>query len=174
MRRLQGSRSHPQLKEVEMRKEVWRLGSGYSTCQISTMGRVRRVWIDHKGRNRTRLMTLSVRRDGYLRVPVSENGESGWVKVHQLVAGTFLGVCPPGREVNHRDGNKRNNAIDNFEYVTPEDNKKHAVRVRTIRRFYRAGKGENWLFKEFGRYGFSRAVIGRVVRRRGGKTKGGR
>lgn len=47
---------------------------------------------------------------------------------HRLVAIAFL--TPPSKnhtEVNHKDGNKLNNCIDNLEWVTPSENQKHAI-----------------------------------------------
>ena len=47
------------------------------------------------------------------------------ISVHTLVADAFLGPCPEGMEVNHKDFDKCNNRIDNLEYVTPAKNKEH-------------------------------------------------
>jgi hypothetical protein len=47
--------------------------------------------------------------------------------VHRLVLLTFGGPPTSGQEVNHKDGDKRNNAIDNLEWVTRSENMQHAV-----------------------------------------------
>jgi hypothetical protein len=42
------------------------------------------------------------------------------------VADAFIGPIPEGMEVNHKDGNKDNNAVENLEIITPEANLLHA------------------------------------------------
>lgn len=49
------------------------------------------------------------------------------VRVHQLVAETFIGEKPEGYVVNHKDGVKTNNNVENLEYVTPSENNQHAL-----------------------------------------------
>lgn len=47
-------------------------------------------------------------------------------KVHRLVISLFLGEKPE-MQVNHIDGNKENNSIENLEYVTNKENRIHAI-----------------------------------------------
>ena len=47
------------------------------------------------------------------------------VKIHRLVAETFIGPSP--LNVNHKDGNKENNKLENLEYFTIQENMKHAA-----------------------------------------------
>lgn len=48
--------------------------------------------------------------------------------IHSIIARTFLGPVPQGLEINHKDGNKHNNSIDNLEYCTRQENLEHAVK----------------------------------------------
>ena len=45
---------------------------------------------------------------------------------HRLCAHQFVGECPAGMEVNHKDGDKMNNHYSNLEYVTHSENIKHS------------------------------------------------
>jgi hypothetical protein len=45
-----------------------------------------------------------------------------WVSIHKLVASKYLGVCPEGKEISHKDGNKWNNHWSNLEYITHAEN----------------------------------------------------
>lgn len=73
-----------------------------------------------------------VNRCGYLQMNFSRNDGSGrtvTVKVHHLIALTFLENPNDLPEVNHKDGNKQNNAVSNLEYCTRSKNQKHAFEM---------------------------------------------
>ena len=70
-----------------------------------------------------------MRTDGYLVSGIELGSQSRYrlELVHRVVAASFLGL-PPSPEhshINHKDGNKSNNAIENLEYVTPAENNAH-------------------------------------------------
>lgn len=67
--------------------------------------------------------------DGYYRVVLSLNGKRQYVKVHQIVANQFLRICSNNMVVNHKDGNKHNNDVDNLEYITSLENTRHAWKM---------------------------------------------
>lgn len=63
----------------------------------------------------------------YLRIRlVGDDGSRKCYSVHLLVMEAFNPKPKEGLEVNHKDGNKENNSIDNLEWVTHSGNMKHA------------------------------------------------
>ena len=61
--------------------------------------------------------------DGYLRTKVNNRNKS----IHRLVAETYLPNDNNALQVNHKDGNKENNHVDNLEWVTQSENLHHAM-----------------------------------------------
>lgn len=62
--------------------------------------------------------------DGYSTIALCVNKKCSSKKIHRLVMLTFIG--PSNLQVNHIDGNKLNNCLNNLEYCTQRDNIKHA------------------------------------------------
>ena len=52
------------------------------------------------------------------------------ISIHKLVAEHFIGECPKGYHVHHKDGNKQNNNVTNLEYIHPVDHRKETERVK--------------------------------------------
>ena len=111
--------------------EQWRPVRGYEGKYIvSNKGNVMsvpRTYIDKTGREYTvDGVTLSKCDDarGYERVRF---GKSGMARVHRIVAEAFIPNPLNLPEVNHKDGNKKNNCVENLEWVTHQGNVIHAV-----------------------------------------------
>ena len=75
-----------------------------------------------------RILVGSVDRTGYRRVALMRNGVSKSYAVHRLVCVMFLPNPEKKRTVNHKDGNKLNNCLDNLEWATHSENHKHAYK----------------------------------------------
>ena len=69
---------------------------------------------------------------GYQTVSLRVNGKDYRCLVHRLVAEVFLGKAPVNTEIDHKDGNKLNNAANNFEWVTRKENLKRAKNLGLI------------------------------------------
>jgi hypothetical protein len=68
---------------------------------------------------------------------LNDNGERKSFLVHRLVVETYIGPIPDKMWVNHKDGNKLNNCVENLEIITPSMNHLHARDV--LKRHYARG-----------------------------------
>eukprot|EP00438_Fugacium_kawagutii_P003825 Skav230272 [mRNA] locus=scaffold3387:507055:507702:- [translate_table: standard] len=70
-------------------------------------------------------------KSGYCSAWITLASQSRNELVHRLVAYAFLGPPPSlhHTHINHKDGNKANNAVQNLEYVTPAENMQHSYRL---------------------------------------------
>ena len=74
------------------------------------------------------LKPTSVR--GYLRVKLYKDAQSKSISIHRIVANAFIPNEHNKSQVNHKDGNKGNNNVENLEWVTQSENQIHAYRNR--------------------------------------------
>lgn len=95
--------------------------------EVSNLGNTRRA-VDGINTKAGRLKKPSINTYGYLMIGAFDNGKRTNVFVHRAVMEAFVGPCPEGMAVNHKDGNKLNNRVDNLEYVTPKENMIHAAK----------------------------------------------
>lgn len=64
---------------------------------------------------------------GYLTVRIKKRGVCKRYKVHRLIAETFLPNFHSSPQVNHKNGVKTDNRVENLEMCTAQDNIKHAI-----------------------------------------------
>ena len=107
--------------------------------EVSSLGRVKSLEriIDGIGRGFPRvkkesILTPGVAGNGYLFVNLSKDGLAKEYFVHRLVALAFIPNQDNKGDVNHKDGNKRNNIVDNLEWCTRKENVQHAYRLGLI------------------------------------------
>ena len=101
-------------------KEIWKpFLNGY--YEISNKGRVCST------RFNNRIIKQHKYGHGYRCVTTCVAYEMHTYQVHRLVAKYFIGPCPKGKEVNHKDLDKTNNYVTNLEYKTHKKNVRHAI-----------------------------------------------
>jgi hypothetical protein len=146
-------------------------GKWVGIYEVSDAGRVR---VDplcrRQGSEPGRVLFQGSDDKGYPQVGLCMNYACTTVKVHRLVAEAFLGARPAGRQVNHKNGDKTDNYVQNLEYVTNQENVDHAIKtLRTgswvvrgermsvgeaVRRYAAPGVGEQAVRRRVGRYGW--------------------
>lgn len=106
--------------------EEWRDVPGYEGLyQVSTFGSVKTF-----SYNRPRLLKTKInRRSGYVYVILCNKGRSATFSLHRLVMLCFGGERPEGWQINHKNGVKTDNRLENLEYVTPRENILHSIDV---------------------------------------------
>lgn len=122
------------LTAQELATEIWKPVHNWETrYEVSSLGRVRRLWVCYEcGHPREPLtMKPKIGKNGYTAVTLQHKrggvDKMEWPNVHTLVAEAFLGLRPGANyEVNHIDGCKHNNRLQNLEWLTISGNCLHA------------------------------------------------
>lgn len=71
---------------------------------------------------RGRILPMRLDKDGYWKVTLNWESKTQTPFVHRLVARAFIGKCPKGQQVRHRDGNPANSDVNNLCYGTALQN----------------------------------------------------
>lgn len=104
---------------------------GFPAYCVSTDGSVYSSYIvgtNKSGRKIKKLNPVKLN-SGYLQVQLYNNGVHVHKSVHRLIAEAFIPNPHKKPLVNHKNGNKSDNRVENLEWVTDSENKKHAYRV---------------------------------------------
>lgn len=78
---------------------------------------------------RRKFLTPHLQSSGYLQVLLSKGGRRTWYLVHRLVAEAFIPNPERLSQVNHKNGDKLDNWIENLEWVSGSENLRHRHRV---------------------------------------------
>lgn len=131
-----------------VQEEIWKDIEGFEGYyQVSNLGRVKRlertaVRGNGKSENAVfyipeRIKEPQVQTQGYLHVALYKDGKYKTKRLNRIVAIAFIPNPDNKPEVNHIDGNKFNNRVDNLEWVTDVENKQHSIRTGLYRHYKR-------------------------------------
>jgi hypothetical protein len=117
-------------------KEIFMDVIGYEGLyQVSNLGRVKGLPKQVKMPNGSLkfyteyIKKSCISKTGYERMTLNKNGVRRNHTIHKLVYDSFIGIKIKKHQINHIDGNKLNNKINNLEYITASENIKHAFRI---------------------------------------------
>lgn len=115
--------------------EEWIAIEGFEgRYEISSMGRVKSVRRYVKNGKGQRVVPENIiyqdtLRTGYCQVHLYKDGRSYAKAVHRLVAMAFMAPVDGKPYINHIDGDKTNNRVDNLEWCTNNENQLHAIKI---------------------------------------------
>ena len=105
---------------------------------------------------------------GYREVVINHKGKKKYLLVHRLVAENFIYNEFKARTVNHKDGNKLNNSVDNLEWCSDSNNLIHArdnglLKIKIDKKISEQIKNEIGTIREIAKkYGISRTQVGYI------------
>jgi hypothetical protein len=119
--------------------EIWRPVPNYENAyEISTSGKLRSIERDIRIGYKTRKISAKMIKSrinnwGYEEVKLSKNGLMTTTCIHILVAKAFILNAANKPEVNHKNGIKTDNSLQNLEWVTHAENMQHAYQYGLIK-----------------------------------------
>ena len=115
-------------------KEIWEDIKGYEGLyQVSNLGRIKslKYWsnVHNKYYNREIILKQKENRYGYLFVGLYKEHKRKECLIHRLVSEAFIPNLENKKEINHKDGNKKNNCVNNLIWCTRSENMLHAYKT---------------------------------------------
>ena len=114
--------------------EEWRECPGFPEYSVSSLGRIRRA-APQRGTRVGRILSCRPGGPGYPIARLHGANRTCAFSVHRLVALAFLGEPPKGKpQVNHVNGIKTDNRVENLEWASPQDDADHRERMGRVAR----------------------------------------
>ena len=136
-------------------KEIWKSVKDFEGLyEISNLGNVKalkrtwRVW-NYQGKkyqemgNKEKILSSSLSKCNYRQVVLSKEGKKYLKTIHRLIAEAFIPNLDNKPCVNHIDGNKLNNCVENLEWCTYSENSIHSWNNNLEKPYWKGKFGKN-------------------------------
>lgn len=108
-------------------QEIWKDIKGYEGIyQVSNMGNIRSL--NYRKMNQNKILKLDKDINGYLNADLNLNGKREVYKVHRLVAEAFIENKHNKKVINHKNGIREDNRVENLEWCTSSYNNTNIVK----------------------------------------------
>jgi hypothetical protein len=167
----------------QTQNEIWKQIPNYEGLyDVSNLGRVRSYQnFGFALKDNPKMMKQTKNKYGYVGLTLCKKGKREQVEVHRIVARAFLPHSGCGMQIDHINGVKTDNRVENLEWVTPKENTLRSVanglkptgerhwkskltqkQVKEIRTLYKTGK---YSHRKLGAmFGVTHVNIGQIVR----------
>lgn len=99
---------------------IWKSIKGYEGLyEVSTLGEIKSF---HNGTEKLIKCTIH-KQNGYAYFQLVKNGQKKTMRLHKVVMVTFIGESE--KIINHKNGDKTDNRLDNLEYISSRENTSH-------------------------------------------------
>ena len=111
--------------------ENWKTIPGFEDYSVSDQGRVRRD-TDYNSTKSGKILKPQLNKSGYQQITLNLNKKRVTSRLHKLVALAFLPISDETLQINHKNGIKLDNRLENLEWCTGSENVKHAMNIGLI------------------------------------------
>lgn len=124
-------------RTLQQNKEIWKDVVGFEgKYKVSSLGNVINI-------KTNRILKCNKTTIGYTQVTFVCDGKSKSFHIHRLVGKAFIPNKQQKKQINHKDGDKTNNNVDNLEWVTSSENGIHSYRILGNKVWHKGNTGKN-------------------------------